>query len=41
LFSTSSAPDFQHRMTILVAKMMADGCWEAHSLDEKGFIKYD
>lgn len=28
-------------MTILVAKMMADGCWEAHSLDENGFIKYD
>lgn len=41
LFLTSSSPDFLHRMTILVAKMMADGCWEAHSLDENGFIKYD
>ena len=41
LFLTSSAPDFQHRMAILVAKMMGDGCWEAHSLDENGFIKYD
>ena len=41
MFMTSSAPDFQHRMAILVAKMMGDGCWEAHSLDENGFIKYD
>lgn len=41
LFMTSTAPDFQHRMSILVAKMMGDGCWEAHSLDEKGFLKYD
>ena len=41
LFLTSSAPDFQHRMAILVAKMMGDGCWEAHSLDENGFVKYD
>ena len=41
MFMTSSAPDFQHRMSILVAKMMGDGCWEAHSLDENGFIKYD
>lgn len=41
LFMTSSAPDFQHRMAILVAKMMGDGCWEAHSLDENGFLKYD
>lgn len=41
MFMTSSAPDFQHRMAILVAKMMGDGCWEAHSLDENGFITYD
>lgn len=41
MFLTSSAPDFQHRMSILVAKMMGDGCWEAHSLDENGFVKYD
>jgi hypothetical protein len=26
MFMTSSAPDFQHRMAILVAKMMGDGC---------------
>lgn len=41
LFLTATAPDFQHRMSILVAKMMGDGCWEAHSLDENGFLKYD
>ena len=41
MFLTSSAPDFQHRMAILVAKMMGDGCWEAHSLDDDGFVKYD
>lgn len=41
LFLTASSPDFQHRMAILVAKMMGDGCWEAHSLDENGNLKYD
>ena len=32
LFLTATAPDFMHRMSIMVAKMMADGCWEAHEL---------
>ncbi len=41
LFLTSSAPDFQHRMAILIAKMKADDCWDAHYLDEDGFLKYD
>jgi len=41
LFWTSSAPDFQHRMSILVGKMMQDGSWEAHSLDKDGVLKYD
>ena len=41
LFLTSSAPDFQHRMAILIAKMKADDCWDAHYLDENGFLKYD
>lgn len=26
LFLTATAPDFMHRMSILVAKMMGDGC---------------
>ena len=41
LFLNTTAPDFQHRMTILVAKMMSDGCFEAYSLDENGVLKYD
>ena len=32
LFLTATAPDFMHRVSILVAKMMGDGCWEAHEL---------
>lgn len=41
LFWGSTAPDFQHRLTMLVAKMMGDGVWEAYSLDENGDLKYD
>lgn len=41
VFLNTTAPDFQHRMSILVGKMMGDGCWEAHSLDENGVLKYD
>ena len=40
LFITATAPDFMHRVSILVAKMMGDGCWEAHSLED-GKLKYD
>ena len=41
LFLNTTAPDFQHRMTILIAKMMSDGCFEAYSLDADGMLKYD
>lgn len=41
LFWTSASPDFQHRMSVLVGKMMADGSWEAHSLDADGNLVYD
>lgn len=41
LFLTATAPDFMHRMSLLVAKMKHDGCWEAHSLDENGQLVYD
>lgn len=41
LFWTSASPDFQHRMSVLVGKMMADGSWEAHSLDKDGNLVYD
>lgn len=40
-FLTAWAPDFQHRMSILVAKMMKDGSWEAHSVDSEGNLVYD
>lgn len=41
LFLTATAPDFLHRVSILVAKMMGDGCWEAHSINENGELVYD
>lgn len=41
LFLTATAPDFMHRVSILVAKMMGDNCWDAHSLDENGVLVYD
>ena len=41
LFLTATAPDFLHRVSILVAKMMGDGCWEAHSIDSDGKLVYD
>jgi hypothetical protein len=41
MFLTASSPDFQHRMAILVAKMIGDGCWDAHSLDKDGNLTYD
>lgn len=37
----SSRPDFYNRMSIFVAKMIEDGSYEAHSVDEKGLLKYD
>ena len=41
MFLTCTAPDFMHRMSLLIAKMKGDGCFEAHSLDEDGRLKYD
>lgn len=41
LFLTATAPDFMHRMSLLIAKMKSDGCFDAHSLDENGVLKYD
>lgn len=41
LFIGCSAPDYQHRMAILLAKMIDDGCWEAFSLDENNMLVYD
>lgn len=41
LFLNTTSPDFMHRMSILVAKMMADKCWSAHSVDAEGNLVYD
>lgn len=40
-FITCTSPDFLHRMSLLVAKMKSDGCFDAYSLDENGVLKYD
>ena len=41
LMRFTSRPDFYNRMTIFVAKMIAEGCYEAHSVDENGRLVYD
>lgn len=41
LFLTATAPDFMHRVSILVAKMMSDGCWDAYELNEDGRLIYN
>lgn len=46
LFLTATSPDFFHRSIVLVAKMMADGSWDAYDFDEKanngsGELTYD
>lgn len=40
-FKMSSRPDFYNRMTIFLSQMKADGCYEAHSLNEDGTLKYE
>lgn len=40
LFIGCSAPDYQHRMAILIAKMMDDGCWDALELNENDELVY-
>jgi hypothetical protein len=41
MYIFNSAPDYVNRLTLFIAKMMEDGCFEAHSLDERGNLKYD
>lgn len=41
LYYTNTRPDWYNRMAIVVAKMMADGCWDAHKLDDKNHLIYD
>lgn len=41
LYVCNRAPDFYHRMGLLLAKMIHDGCYEAHSLNENDELIYD
>lgn len=41
MYISNSAPDYFNRLTLFVANMMEDGCFEAHSLDKNGELVYD
>lgn len=41
MYIANSAPDYFNRMTLFVAKMMEDGCFEAHHLNKDGELIYD
>lgn len=41
MFKFASRPDFYNRMSIFTAKMLADGSYDAHTVDEKGMLVYD
>ena len=41
LYTTSTAPDYYNRMTIFVACMIKDGCYDAHKMGPDGQVIYD
>lgn len=41
MYIANSAPDYFNRLTLFIAKMIEDGCLDAHSLDAEGNLKYD
>lgn len=41
MFGFLNAGDWVSRSQILVAQMLQDGNWDAHSMDEKGELQYD
>lgn len=41
MYISNSAPDYFNRLTLFIARMMDDGCWEAHTLNEDGTLNYD
>ena len=41
MYIFNSAPDYSNRLTLFIAKMMEDGCFEAHSLGKDGNLVYD
>ena len=41
LYIFNRVPDAYHRLGILIAKMIHDGCWESHTADEYGRVQYN
>lgn len=41
LYWSNTAPDYVNRLSLFLAKMIKDGCYEAHSVDEDGNLVYD
>ena len=41
LYICNKIPDYFHRMGIFIAKMLHDGSWYAHTLNEDGVLVYD
>lgn len=37
----NTAPDYVNRLTLFVAKMIHDGCYDAHYVDKNGAFVYD
>lgn len=41
MYYTNTRPDWYNRLSVFVAKMIEDGCWEAHYLDDQNRLIYD
>lgn len=41
MYISNSAPDYFNRLTLFVGKMIEDGCFDAHTLDEYGNLVYN
>ena len=41
MYASNTIPDYYNRLSLFLAKMIHDGSYEAHSLDDKKMIKYD
>ena len=41
MYSMNTIPDYYNRLALFLAKMIHDGSYDAHTLDEKQFLRYD
>lgn len=41
MYACNTIPDYYNRLALFIAKMMHDGSYDAHSMNEKGLIEYD